>query len=119
MSAKFVPSGRVITCAPLTHTGQVRAVTLGTPLERMVVHAFRGERIMAVALDLVAQRADHLRVAEIASLADVDVESREFQWRIGTNAIDLLDRALQVEERNDLDDAADGDRHDDSQNEND
>ena len=33
---------------------------LGTPLERMVVHALGRERVMAVAFDFIAQRPDHL-----------------------------------------------------------
>ena len=53
--------------------GQVRPGALGAPLERMVVHALGGQAVVAVALDLVAERPDHLRVAGIAALADVDV----------------------------------------------
>src|SRR5215472_13087549 len=75
----------------------------------MVVHAFRRQRIMPVALDFVAQRPDHLRVTEITSFAYVDRAPCQLERRIGPHAIDLLDRALEIEERCDLDDAADGD----------
>ena len=47
---------------------------------------------MAVALDLVAQRADHLAVAEIAALADVDVAAGKLERRVGPHALHLLDR---------------------------
>ena len=87
--------------------GEIRAGALRAPLERMVVHALRRERVMPVALDLVAQRPDHLRMAEIAALADVDVAPGELERRVGPHALDLLDRALQIEQRRDLDDAAD------------
>ena len=40
--------------------GEIRAGALRAPLERPVVHALGRERIVAVALDLVAQRPDHL-----------------------------------------------------------
>src|SRR5262249_24103401 len=68
-----------------------------------------GERVVAVALDLVAERPDHLRVAEIAALADVDVAAGELERGVGADAIDRLDGALQIEERHDFDEAADGD----------
>ena len=74
---------------------------------------------MAVALDLVAQRADHLRVAEIAALAHVDVASGELERRVGPHAVDLFDRVLQVEQRHDLDEAADRDHDQDADDEDD
>jgi hypothetical protein len=54
---------------------------------------------MAVAFDLVPERADHLAVAHIAPLADVDVATRQFQRRVGPHALHLLDRVLEVEQR--------------------
>src|SRR5579872_2141171 len=90
---------------------KIRTRPLRPPLERMVVHALGGKRIMAVALDLVAQRPDHLRVAKIAPLADIDVAARQLQRRVRANAVDRLDRALQVEQWCDLDESADGDDH--------
>ena len=65
---------------------EIRAGALRAPLERVVVHAFGGQRIMAVALDLVAQRADHLRVAEIAAFAHVNIASGELERRVGPHA---------------------------------
>ena len=82
---------------------------LRSPLERMVVHAFGGERVVTVTLDLVAQRPDHLRVAEIAALADIDVAAGQLQRRVRPHAVDHFDRALEVEQRRDLDETADRD----------
>src|SRR3954468_12140242 len=92
---------------------------LRAPLERVVVHRLGGEREMAVALDLVAHRADHLAVAEIAALADVDVAPGELEGRVGPHPLDLLDRALEVEQRHDLDEAADCDDDQDADDEDD
>ena len=93
--------------------GEIGTGALRAPLERVVVHALGGERVMAVALDLVAQRADHLRMAEIAAFAHIDVAAGEFERRIGPHAVDLFDRVLEIEQRHDLDQAAD---RDDDQN---
>ena len=43
--------------------GEIGTGALRAPLERPVIHALGCERIVAVALDLVAQRTDHLRMA--------------------------------------------------------
>jgi hypothetical protein len=45
-------------------------------------------------------------VADIAALADIDGAPGEFERLIGQHALHLLDRALQIEERGDLYDAA-------------
>ena len=94
--------------------GEIGTGALAAPLERLVVHALGRERIMAVALDLVAQRADHLRMAEVAAFAHIDVAAGELERRIGPHAVDLLDRVLQVEQRHDLDEAADRDHDQDA-----
>ena len=52
---------------------QVRAGALAAPLERPVVDELAGHRVMAVALGLGAERPDHLRMADTARLADVEV----------------------------------------------
>ena len=64
---------------------------------------------MTVAFGLVAERADHLAVADIAAFADIDIAPRQFERRIGPHALHFFDGVLEVEERRDLDDAADGD----------
>ena len=62
---------------------------------------------MAVALRLRPQRADHLRVAVVAALADVDVPALELERRIRVDAgRGLGDLAGEVK-RHDLDEAAD------------
>src|SRR5258708_10849760 len=43
---------------------------------------FRSERIGAVAVDLVAQGADHLGMAGVAALANIDVAAGEFERRV-------------------------------------
>ena len=89
-------------------TCEIGPVALRTPLEGLVVHALGGERIRSVTLHLVAQAADHLRMAIVAAFAHVDVAAREFERGVGTHPFNLLDRALEVEERQDLDETADG-----------
>jgi hypothetical protein len=88
--------------------GEIGAGALRSPLERVVVHRLGGERIVPVALVLVAHRPDHLAVAGVAALAHVDVAPREFERAVGAHALDLLDGVLEVEERHDLHDTADG-----------
>src|SRR5207248_1549058 len=65
--------------------------------------------IVAVALDLVAQRADHLRMAIVATLAHVDVATGELERRIGPHAVGLLNGAVEIEQRRDLDETTDRD----------
>ena len=89
--------------------GEIGPGALRAPLERVVVHALGGEAVMAVALDLVAERADHLAVAGVAALADVDVAAGQLERGVGAHALDLLDRGVDPEQRRDLDDAADRD----------
>ena len=88
---------------------EIRPRALRAPLEGMVVHAFGGEAVVAVAFDLVADRADHLAMAIVAALAKVDVAARQLERGIGPHAFDLLDRRVEEKERRDLDQAADGD----------
>jgi hypothetical protein len=63
-----------------------------------------------VALDLVAEGPDHLAMAGVAALADVEVAAGELERAVGAHALDPLDRALDREQRHDLDQAADRDR---------
>src|SRR5204863_3617711 len=86
---------------------EVRPRALRAPLERMVVHAFGREAVVAVALDLVAEGADLLAVAEVAALADVDVAADELERRIRPHALDALDRRFDREQRDDLHQTAD------------
>jgi hypothetical protein len=70
----------------------------------MIVLAFGREAVMAVALHLVPHGPDHLGVADIAALPDVDVPTGELQRGVGAHALHVLDGVLQVEERRDLHD---------------
>ncbi len=92
----------------VAHAGQIRTGTLGTPLERVVVHRLRCQRVVTVTLDLVLERADHLAVTDIAAFTHVDVATGQFERRVGTHPLDLLDGVLEVEERCDFHNAADG-----------
>src|SRR5438128_11905223 len=89
--------------------GEIGSRTLRSPLKWPVVHALGRQGVMAIALDLVTQRADHLRMAVVTALAHVDVPAGELERRVGPHAIDLFDRALEVEQRRDLDQTADRD----------
>ena len=64
---------------------------------------------MAVALDLVAERADHLAMTEVATLAHIDVAAGKLERRVGPHAFDLLDGRGEPEQGRDLEQAADGD----------
>src|SRR4051794_11269006 len=86
---------------------EIGSGALGPPLEWAVVHALGRKRIRPIALDLVAQRADHLRMAVVTALAHIDVATGELERRVGPHAIDLFDRALEIEQRRDLNEAAD------------
>ena len=96
---------------------EVGAGALGAPQHRMVVLGFDRERIRAVALDLVAQGADHLRVAGVAALADVDVAAGQLERRVDAHVGRVLDRLVDGEERRDLDHAADAGDGDDGERE--
>ena len=65
---------------------QVGPGALRAELERVVVHRFARQRVRPVALGLRAERPDHLRVAEVAALADVDVAARESQRLVRLDA---------------------------------
>src|SRR4029079_4981327 len=97
---------------------KIGAGAFRSPLERPVVHALGGERIVPIALDLVAQRPDHLRMAVVTALAHIDVAPGELERRIGPHAVDLLYRAFEIEQRRDLDETADRnyDQHADEEN---
>ena len=90
------------------NTCKVRTCTFGAPLERVVILRFRCQRVVAVTFDLIAHRADHLRVADIAAFTDVDFTTRQLQRGVGAHALYVLDGVLQIEERSDFYDPADG-----------
>ncbi len=87
----------------LPPTREVRPGALAAPLEGMVVDELAGHRVVAVAQRLGAQRADHLRVAVVAALADVDVAAGQLQRGVGLQALDRLRGRALEEQRHDLD----------------
>ena len=93
----------VIRIAP-ADTGQIRPRPLGPPLERVVIFRFRRQRIVPIALDLIAHRADHLSMADVTALADVDIAARQLQRRVGAHALYILDGVFKPEQRGDLHD---------------
>ena len=61
---------------------QVRPDAARAPLERVVVDELAGLAVLAVAHRLGADRPDHLRVAVVAALGDVDVAPGELERRV-------------------------------------
>ena len=66
---------------------------------------------MPVALHLVAERADHLAMAHVATLADVDVAPCLFERGIGPHPLYFLDSIVEIEQRGDLHEPPDGYGH--------
>ena len=66
---------------------QVGPGALAAPLERVVIDELAGHRVVAVAQRLGAERPDHLRVAVVAALADVDVAPGQLQRGVGLEAL--------------------------------
>ena len=93
-----VPVGRLLAAL----AGQVRADPPRTPLERMVVHRFARLAVFAVALRLGQDRADHLRMAVVAAVFDVDVAAQQLQRRIGLHRGNRGDVRLDEEQGDDL-----------------
>jgi len=87
---------------------QVRTCPLRPPLERAIIHALSGERIVPVAFDFVPQWPDHLGVACVAAFADVDVATCQFERCVRAHALYLLDCIFEVEEGGDFNDSTDG-----------
>ena len=63
--------------------GQVRAVSLRAPLERMVVDRLPEARVVPVAQHVRHEGADHLRMAEVAAVAHIEVAAGELEGRVG------------------------------------
>ena len=66
---------------------EVRAVALRAPLEGMIVDRLPEPGVVAVTHDVRHERADHLRMAVVAALADIEVAARQFQRRVGTRSM--------------------------------
>src|SRR6266496_1913084 len=92
---------------------QIGPRALAAPQVRMVVNEFAGNRVMAVALGLRAERTDHLRMAIVAALADVDVTPGELQRGVRLQSRDRFGGGSLKEQRDDLHESADTDDQDD------
>ncbi|MDT4873738.1 hypothetical protein FQZ97_1089980 [compost metagenome] len=73
----------------------------------MVVDAFTGHRVVAVALGFGAKWSDHLRMAANAALADIYVAAFQLQCGVGLEAGHRLVGDVLEEQRHDLHEAAD------------
>ena len=63
----------------------------------MIVFGFYRERIRTVAFNLVAQRADHLRMTGIAAFANIDIASGKLEGRIEAHVRRIFDRLMDCE----------------------
>ncbi len=99
----------------VAHARDVRPGPLRSPEHRMIVFGFDGERVRPVALDFVAQRPDHLRMAGVAAFADVDVAACDLERRVDAHARGLFDGLVDREQGYDLHRTADGGNDDDAQ----
>ena len=72
---------------------------------------------MAVPLDFVPESPDHLAVAKIAAFAHIDVPARKLERRIRPHPLDSLKRAFQIKERDDLNQSANRDDDQNTENE--
>src|SRR5262249_32560776 len=91
---------------------QVGAGALRAPLERVVPDRVGELRALAVTLRLEEERPDHLRVAEVAALAEVDVAPLELERLVRPRRGDALLGMVHDQRRDDLGGAADEDRED-------
>jgi hypothetical protein len=79
----------------------------------MVVDELACHRVVAIALGFRTERPNHLRMAVVAALADVDIASRELQRRVRLEAGHRLGGGTLEEERDDFNQAADAHRQND------
>ena len=98
-------------------TRQVGTRAFGTPEHGVIVLRLDCERVGPVPVNLVAQGSNHLAVARITSLTDVDVASRQFQRRVKSHVRRRFNSLIDREKRCDLDNAADTGGCNDSKNE--
>src|SRR5690606_32071003 len=82
------------------HPVQVRPRTLGTPLERTVVNELTRDRIGTVTQGFSLKRTDHLRVAVVATFADIHIPTSQLQRTVRLETLDRLGGGLLEEQRN-------------------
>ena len=93
--------------------GKVRTCALGPPQHRVIILRFRRQRIGTIAFHLVAQGADHLAVAGVTALADVDVAPGQFEGRVDPHVGQGFHRVVDGEQGGNLDQTADAGGQDD------
>src|SRR5690554_2595108 len=98
-------------------TGQVRAGALGAPQEVVVVDRLAGHAVVAVALGLGAEGANHLGVAADAALAAIDVATFQLQCGERAQSVHRLRGLLLEEQRHDFTQAAEADDYQDQHGE--
>src|SRR6187200_384244 len=72
----------------------------------MVVFRLDSQRVRSITFNLIAQRANHLRMAGVATLANVDVAPSRFERRVDTHLRSSLDGLMDGEQRHNLNDAS-------------
>ena len=92
-----------------THTVQIRAGTLGTPLERMVINKLAGHRIMPIALGFGTEGPDHLRMAKKAAFANINVAPGQAHRIIRFQALHRGGRRTLKKQRDNLQQTTDAD----------
>src|SRR6185436_19872491 len=101
---------------PATLAREVGTGALAAPLERMVVDELSwlgvlgGLAVLAVAHRLVDERPHHLRMAVVATLAQVDVAAVELEWRVRLHGLDARHVVADHERRHDLERRSDDHR---------
>jgi len=85
---------------------QVRTGTLGTPLERVIVNILASHGVVTITLSLGAERTNHLRMAQEAAFADVDVAPDQTNWVVGLYTFNRRRSRLLEEQRNDFEQTA-------------
>src|SRR6187551_190537 len=83
----------------------------------MVVFRLYSQRVGSITFNLVAKRSDHLRMAGVTTLADVDVAPGDLERRIDAHLRCVLDRLMDGEQRRNFDDASHTRSGDDRQHE--
>src|SRR4051794_33546276 len=91
----------------IAHTRKIGTGSLRSPEHRMIIFGFDGERVWAVPFNLVAQGPDHLGMAGVATLADIDVAACDFGGGVAPHARRVFDGLMDCEQRDNLARAAD------------
>ena len=96
-----------------THAVQIRARALAAPLKGVVVHKLTRHRVVTVAQCFRAEGANHLRMAVVATLAQIHIATCELQRGVRFDAFNRLRGGFLKEQRHNFNQATNGDDQDD------